>query len=68
MLFYKVKDALLQRKRASFTHQKGTFYQAKGHLLECKRRPFKNHMGINLTKQQYELLSVSICIALLLLI
>jgi len=25
-------------------------------------------MGINLTKQQYELLSVSICIALLLLI
>jgi len=35
-----VKDALLRCKRASFTHQKGTFYHAKGHLLHCKRAPF----------------------------
>ena len=41
----------LAYKRASFTLQKGIFYHAKGHLLECKRRPFKNQQGIYLTKK-----------------
>ena len=50
-----IKDALLHRKRASFTLQKGIFYIAKGALLECKRRPIKNERGINFTKEDYAL-------------
>ena len=33
MPFCIAKGALLRCKRASFTHQKGTFYNAKEHLL-----------------------------------
>jgi len=33
----KTKGALLRSKRAPFTHQKGTFWHAKGHLLQPKR-------------------------------
>ena len=33
MLFWLLKDALLQGKRTAFTPQKSTFYHAKGHLL-----------------------------------
>ena len=31
----------LAYKRASFTLQKGVFYTSKGHLLLCKRAPFR---------------------------
>jgi len=36
-----LNKAFLNSKRASFTLQKGTFYTSKGHLLPCKRRPFR---------------------------
>gem|GEM_PF-483673 len=34
-----VKGALLHCKRAPFTHQKGMFCNAKGHLLPCNMPP-----------------------------
>ena len=40
----KIKGALLQFKRAPFTHQKTPFYHAKGRLLERKRASFKMQM------------------------
>jgi len=39
-----IKDALLHRKRASFTLQKGIFYIAKGALLESKRASIRKQM------------------------
>ena len=51
MPFCIVKDALLQCKRASFTPQKGIFRNAKGALLECKRRPIKNERVNSFTKR-----------------
>ena len=41
-----VKGHLLHLKRASFTYQKGIFYNAKGALLECKRAPIEMLMCI----------------------
>ena len=40
----KIKGALLQFKRAPFTHQKTPFYHAKGRLLECNMPSFKMQM------------------------
>jgi len=37
-------------KRASFALQKGTFYNAKGALLEGERWSFKNQRGVYFTK------------------
>ena len=36
-MFYDVKGRLLHIKRASFTHQKGTFYNAKDALLKSNK-------------------------------
>ena len=41
-------------KRASFALQKGTFYHAKGHLLEGERRPFKIKKKIYFTTDRTE--------------
>ena len=49
-----VKGHLLHFKRASFALQKGTFYYAKGHLLEGERRPFKIKMRIYFTTERTE--------------
>ncbi len=46
-----VKGHLLHFKRASFTTQKGTFYNAKGALLEGERWSFKNQRGVYFTKE-----------------
>ena len=45
-----LKDALLQCKRASFTHQKGMFCNAKGHLLHGKKASLTFQLWIFLTK------------------
>jgi len=45
-----VKGHLLHFKRASFALQKGTFYNAKGALLEGERWSFKNQRGVYFTK------------------
>jgi len=45
-----VKGHLLHFKRASFTTQKGTFYNAKDALLEGERWSFKNQRGVYFTK------------------
>jgi len=41
-----VKDALLPFERCPFARQKGTFYNAKGALLECKRASIEMLMCI----------------------
>ena len=46
-----VKGHLLHFKRASFTTQKGTFYNAKDALLEGERWSFKNQRGVYFTKE-----------------
>jgi len=46
-----VKGRLLHCKRASFTHQKGMFYNAKEHLLESKRWSLKKQKGFYFTKE-----------------
>jgi len=35
-----------QSKRRPFTIQKGTFYDVKGHLLQCKTCPFRMQKGV----------------------
>ena len=45
-----VKGHLLHFKRASFTTQKGTFYNAKGALLEGERWSLKKEEDFSLQK------------------
>ena len=56
-----VKDALLPFKRCPFARQKGTFYNAKGHLLECKRASIEMLMCIYYYKIGFYLLVIWLC-------